>query len=55
MSMKPMDSYLAFLGAFCIHHVCPSVSALLPSTQRTYTEFDNGNFYENLSRKSKFG
>jgi len=50
-----MDNYLALLGAFCLHHICPSVSALLPSPQQTYTEFDTGDFYEILSGKSKFG
>jgi len=53
--MEPMNNYFAFLGAFCLHHVCPSLSALHPSTQKTYTEFDTGDFYENLSGKSKFG
>jgi len=44
-----------FLGTFSLHRVCPSVSSLLPSTQQTYTEFDAGDFYENLSGKSKCG
>jgi len=55
MSMEPMDNYLAFLGKFYLHHVCPSVSARVPPTQWTYMIFDTGDFYENLSRKSKFG
>jgi len=44
-----------FLGAFYLHHVYLSVSARVPPTQRTYIKFDTGDFYENLSRKSKFG